>query len=398
MIPIYRPYLPKNSLKYAHEALDSTWLSHGPYLNKVTEKLQDLLGVKYILPVNNGTSACHLMAKAHYYKHPHEYGKCWERLDVSLTDERFLIPNNVYVAAWNAFFFDDEKRKERVHKYYDADIDTWNMSMSDVEADIEFLVRDLPKTRVTVLVVHNIGNIINVPELKRKYPSVTFLEDNCEGFLGRYEGKYTGTESFASAISFFGNKNITCGEGGAVICQDQDTYEYLKCVHGQGQSSTKFVHSHLGYNYRMTNIQAAILYGQLELLPEILDKKAKLFETYRSHFKNRDDILCQKIDPNTEHSNWMFGVRVIGSTYAKAEQFFRDRGVEARPMFYPISSHKYIENHGIIFNSYEDTVMDLEANARLLNKECIILPSFPELSQEEVKHVLKTVDEYAKQI
>ena len=94
MIPVYRPYLPPSSLKYAHEAIDSSWLSQGPYIQKVTEKLQELLGVKHILPVNNGTSACHLMAKAHYYKHPRK----------SVDD--IIVPNNVYVAAWNAFLFD----------------------------------------------------------------------------------------------------------------------------------------------------------------------------------------------------------------------------------------------------------------------------------------------------
>ena len=74
-----------------------------------------------------------------------------------------------------------------------------------------------------------------------------------------YNGQLTGTASFAAAISFFGNKNITSGEGGAFITNDEDTYDFAKCVHGQGQSSKRFVHSELGYNYRMTNVQAAML-------------------------------------------------------------------------------------------------------------------------------------------
>jgi len=367
MIPIYKPYLPSGSLKYAHEALDSTWLAHGQYLQKTTEKLQDLLQVKYVLPVFNGTVATHLAAKIllrHEKKSKFRKGY-------------LIVPNNVYVAAWNSFLFDNEFELYPI----DADINTWNFNLDKLDEAIKNVINP------SVLIVHNVGNIINVPELKRKYPHVVFVEDNCEGFLGKYESKYTGTESIASSISFFGNKNITCGEGGAVIVQNEDDYEYLKCIHGQGQSSVKFVHNHLGYNYRMTNIQAAILYGQLEILPEIVSKKQELFETYREYFDNREEVKFQMIEDKTEHSNWMFGIRIIGSEYKVAEQFFKDNGVEIRPMFYPMSVHKHLEWVAEDF---------LEKNATMLNKECIILPSYPGLVTEEINHILNVTDKYIK--
>src|SRR2546427_627517 len=96
MIPVYKPYLPPTSLQYAHDALDSTWLSsQGKYLPMVTQKLQDLLQTPYVIPLNNGTSACHLMAKSLYRICPPSSGK-----------KKIIVPNNVYVAAWNAFLFD----------------------------------------------------------------------------------------------------------------------------------------------------------------------------------------------------------------------------------------------------------------------------------------------------
>lgn len=368
MIPVYRPYITPASLKYAHDAIDSGWLSQGPYIQKVTEKLQELLGAKYVLPVNNGTSACHLVAKAHYYKHPKSY-----------TDE-IVVPNNVYVAAWNAFLFDDHEDHPRLLRPIDASVDTWNMDLNLFDQ----YVKRHKFTDLTVLVVHNLGNIINIPELKRKYPSFTFLEDNCEGFLGKYDGQYSGTASFASAISFFGNKNVTCGEGGAFICQDEDVYEYIKCIHGQGQSSERFIHNHLGYNYRMTNVQAALLYGQLELLPEIMEKKHNLFEKYSEHI-DHDRVTTQTPEWRTEHSNWMFGIRVKNHPgYKAAEEFFKKRGVEIRPMFYPLSAHPYLN----------DILLTGEHNAKLLNKESFILPSFPGLTSEEITHILNTLDEY----
>lgn len=370
MIPVYKPYLPAGSLAKAHDALDSTWLSsQGKYIQMVTEKLQDLLGVKYVLPLNNGTSACHLVAK------------CLSKKYVSDTSQKIhiIVPNNVYVAAWNGFLFDNQYALIPVK----ADVNTWNYDLDDLEQKIN----SYPMS--PVLIVHNIGNIINVPELKRKYPNTVFVEDNCEGFLGTYEGMQSGTASFASAISFFGNKNITSGEGGAFITNDEESYLFAKCVQGQGQSSKRFVHSELGYNYRITNIQAAILCGQLEVLTQILSMKASVFDIYRRAFGNRDDIFTQFIDPDTTHSNWMFGVRVPGSHYDQAEVYFKTHGIEVRPMFYSIDAHQYLRFHSDVWTCDNKV-------AKQLNQECFILPSFPELNIGDQNHIIYNVNQYIK--
>jgi len=364
-IPIYKPYLPLNSLSYAHEALDSTWLSsQGKYIQMVQEKLQELLNVKYVLPVNNGTSACHLVAKCVNHKNKYEV----------------IVPDNVYVAAWNAFLFDNSFELYAV----ECDIATWNYNLDALDKSISM------NPNAAVLIVHNVGNIINVPELKRKYPKTLFIEDNCEGFLGKYEGVYSGTECYASAISFFGNKNITCGEGGALITNDENAYLFAKCAHGQGQSDKRFIHKQIGYNYRMTNIQAAILCGQLEILPEILQKKNDVFNKYRLELKDREDIFMQISSQNTENANWMFGIRVPGNNYEVTELFFKNKGIEIRPMFYPITSHQHLVDAAQI--NYEDC-----SNAELLNKECFILPSYPELTILEQDYIIQTLNEYLEQ-
>ena len=360
----------------AHDALDSTWLSsQGKYLSVVQEKLRDLLQVSYVLPLNNGTSACHLMAKA------------LSKICPSSTKKQIIVPNNVYVAAWNSFLFDEGYELIPI----DADLDTWNFDLQQLDQAINMM----PKA--DVLVVHNIGNIINVPDLQAKYPNTHFVEDNCEGFMGIYNGKLTGTASFASAISFFGNKIITSGEGGAFITNHEETYEYVKKIHGQGQTSKRFVHDVLGYNYRMTNVQAAILCGQIDQLAVIGDMKSDVFSKYRRAFKDREDIKIQSIEPNTTPANWMFGVRVVGNTcYEDAEMFFKGYGVEIRPMFYSILTHKHLENHpdvyGLSINGIDCT------NADLLNKECFILPSFPELTLQEQVHIIGIVESYLKHI
>jgi perosamine synthetase len=372
MIPVYKPYLPPGSLKYAHNALDSTWLSSkGEYIEKAQEKLQELLKVPHVLLLNNGTSACHLVAKVLQRKRRATFGK-----------KRIIVPNNVYVAAWNGFLFDGDYELIPI----DADLDTWNVDLQKLDQAIKMF----PES--DVLIVHNIGNIINVPELQRKYPHVNFVEDNCEGFMGEYEGKLSGTASFASAISFFGNKNITCGEGGALITSDDDAYNFAKCIQGQGQSSKRFIHNELGYNYRITNIQAAILCGQIDLLYEIGEMKYYVFSQYRRAFEGREDIKIQSISPKTLSANWMFGVRVIGNpSYEEAEVFFKNHDIEIRPMFYSMFEHKYLKHHPDVFGT------DCH-NADLLNKECFILPSFPELSTQEMFHIIAMVECYLKTI
>lgn len=365
MIPVYKPFFTKKSLRYAHDALDSTWVSsQGKYIDLATEKLKEILNVKNLLLVNNGTSATHLVAKALHKKYPQI--------------KNIIAPNNVYVAAWNSFLFD----KNYKIKTIDANLETWNIDESKIKN----------KKDHALLVVHNLGNIINVPNLKEKYPDLVYVEDNCEGLFGKYNNKYSGTESFASSISFFGNKNITSGEGGAVIINDDDIFQYIKCVHGQGQSSTRFIHSELGYNYRITNIQAAILLGQLEILDEILEKKKNLFFKYKKELSNINNIMLQEESENTFHSNWMFGIRIAGNySYEKVESFFKSKNIEIRPMFYPASTHHHLlSNNRIQINS--------ETNAKILNKECIILPSFPDLSNNEINFIIKSVKDYSKLI
>ena len=211
MIPIYKPYLPKKSLEYAHDAVTSTWISsQGEYLERVTDKLKTLLKAPHVQLVNTGTAATHLVARGLLHKHP--------------TVRKLFVPNNVYVAAWNPFCYDRKLELVPV----DADINTWNFDIRELKNKIE--------DNCAVLAVHNIGNIINVPKLREELPpSTVFLEDSCEGFMGTYDNKYAGTQSLLASFSFFGNKIITSGEGGAVVTDDKEVFEFINILQGQGQ-------------------------------------------------------------------------------------------------------------------------------------------------------------------
>jgi perosamine synthetase len=366
MIPIYKPYLPKKSLKYAYDALESQWISSiGKYKNIASNKLCKILNVKNSLLVSNGTVATHLIVKAIIYKYPNA--------------KRVIVPNNAYVAAYNSLLFDNNNF---VIECVDSNLKTWN-------ADYSLLDRE-PDENTIFLIVHNMGNPVNVPALKRKYPKSIFIEDNCEGIFGEYEQKSTGTESICSSLSFFGNKNITTGEGGAVLVNDDDLFWYMHKIHGQGQTDVKFIHDVLGYNYRMTNVHAAILLGQLELYNEIKERKTEIFKKYKTLLSGISGIMFQEEESGCSHSKWMFGIRIEGNkSYSKTKYFFDQNQIETRPLFYSIESHPHLKN---IINTQKSK------NAIILNNECVILPSYPELTDIELEYITDTVKKYRKNL
>jgi perosamine synthetase len=366
MIPVYKPYLTKENIKYAHDAIDSTWISSkGEFILKIEEFLSRFYNIgdariNSALTTSNGTTALHLIARLLKEKYP--------------KINKIITPNNCYVAAWNAFLFDKNYQLQTV----DADLDTWNIN---IELLYDLLSKsDLETT--ALLLVHNLGNIINVPQILRDWPGLVIIEDNCEGLMGKYGSYQSGSLSFASAISFFGNKNITSGEGGAIITSNNHQ-GYLYKLRSQGQSDIRFVHDELGYNYRMTNIQAALLYGQLENYNYIQQRKNDVFYLYKYLLKDVDGIEFQCIDKNTTHSNWMFGVRLKkNKNFSNIENFFKSQYIEVRPMFYSIDSHKHLQN----IDSFGGVQI-----AKQLNNECVILPSYPELKDHEIQHIVNTL-------
>ena len=202
MIPIYQPHQFTESIEYAKKAIDSNWISsQGEYLDSCKEIFKNKFGYKYVIFTSNGTTACHLMAEALKFKYPNI--------------KNIVVPNNVYVAAWNTFKMSTDYNLI----FVDADLETWNANYHELE--------NLSPEDTAFLIVHNVGNIINVPKLKKRFPGFVFLEDACEGLMGKYENQYTGSASWVSAFSFFANKNLTSGEGGALVTQDKDIFEYL---------------------------------------------------------------------------------------------------------------------------------------------------------------------------
>lgn len=368
-IPMYEPLLDNYSASVS-DALSSGWISsHGKYIDLAEAALQETLGVRHAIVLSNGTVATHCLFLALKHRHP----------EVT----KIYVPNNVYVAAWNCALMEYAEESLEVTR---TDEDTWNMSTR--EEDLRALERG-----AAVLVVHNVGNVVNVPRLKRLRPDLVFVEDNCEGIFGKYEGVSSGCSeaSLCASLSFFANKSITAGEGGAFLTNDTALYQHIYKKTHQGVTSRRYIHDVLGYNYRMTNLQAALLYDQLRDLDRILGLKRRIFANYCRFLApalEAGTLRLQASEPETLKADWMFAVRVErhGHDFDHLFAYMRERGVDVRPMFYPIESHDHLR--GV------RRLVDDRAVTDALSSDVVMLPSTPTLPERQQRYIAETLMRY----
>lgn len=355
MIPVYTPRIYKDSVV---KALESGWISsQGEFIQKATDSLKEFFSIPYVILMNNGTSATHMLLKALHFKYP--------------SIKKLYVPNHVFVAVWNVVFYDNYFKMEVL------EMDSKTLNMRTDEEYIQTLDKDS-----AVFIVHNVGNIVNVPRLKRLRPDLIFIEDNCEGLFGKYEGLYSGMSeaSLCSACSFFGNKIITSGEGGAFFTHDKDVYDFIYSTIHHGLGTKQFIYSKLGYNYRMTNIQAALLYDQMQNIQSTLDDKEKVFSTYKRCFEYTP-IVYPLEEANTVPAKWMF-VMGVQKPYSAIYEHMKQKGIDIRPFFYDIQTHEHLSN--------------ISRPLLQLDSTYIMLPSYPDLTSEQIEFIANTVLECIK--
>jgi perosamine synthetase len=366
MIYIYEPEINKYKSS-AISAIETGWISnHGEFIEKSSKKLKEILNVKHIILMANGTCATHCLFLSLKYKYPQI--------------NKIYVPNNCYVAAWNSLLMEYDKKCIEVMK---MDINTWN-----INTDTNY-IQSLDKNSA-VLIVHNLGNIINVPRLKRLRPDIIFVEDNCEGFTGKYDNIYSGTSvsSLCSSISFYGNKIITTGEGGAFLTNEDDVYNYILKAYSQGMSSVRYLHDTHAYNYRMTNIEAAFLFDQLNDFDSIINNKRQIFNNYKNLLSlliDTNKITIFKNEEDTESACWIFAIRIINNTKTIIEtsNFFKRFNIDIRPFFYPINSHEHLKDI-----SFDDNISDV------LNNEIIMIPSSPSITIDTQKYIVSIIEKF----
>ena len=358
-IPVYRPSLAGNEKKYVNECLDSTWISSkGKFIRQFEDAFAAYIGVPYAASVSNGTVAIHNALLA---------------LGIKEGDE-VIVPSFTYIASVNPIVYTGA-----TPVFVDSLRDTWQLDADDIERKITSRTR-------AIMAVHLYGHpcdMDRIMEIARKY-HLFVIEDCAEAFGSKYKGRYAGTFGDIAAFSFFGNKTITTGEGGMVTTRDRTLHERATHFKGQGLAKYReYWHDTIGYNYRMTNICAAIGLAQLERADSTIQKKRQVADWYRKYLSGYP-LEIQKESEGVFHTYWMVCILVENADIRdNLRTYLLEKGIETRPTFYPIHSMPMYAH-----NFYRLPVAE-DISWRGIN-----LPSYPDLSENDVAEISSLIGNF----
>lgn len=315
-IPVAAPALDGREKEYVLECLESGWISSlGRFIGDFEAAFASYCGVRHAVACNNGTTALHLALVA---------------LGIGPGDE-VIVPTLTYIASANAVAYCGA-----TPVFVDSEPETMNLDPALVEAKIT------PRTRA-IMPVHLYGHPVDMDPIREiaTRHGLIVLEDAAEAVGASYRGRKTGALGDIAMFSLFGNKIITSGEGGMIVTDDDALNEKLRLYRSQGMDpKRRYWHPVVGYNYRMTNIQAAIGLAQLERVDAHLAARRRVAEGYDVRLAGLANRLARPVTrPWAEHVHWMYNV-----VLAEGERRTRDEvmaaleadGIESRPVFYPL--------------------------------------------------------------
>jgi perosamine synthetase len=355
-IPVYRPDLSGNEKKYVNECLDTSWISsRGKFVSEFETRFAQRVGIAHAASVCNGTVALHLALVA---------------LGIGPGDE-VIVPTLTYVASVNAIAYTGA-----TPVFVDSLATSWQMDPQDVLRHIT------PRTKA-IMAVHLYGQMCDMPALAQiaRDKGIFLVEDCAEAFGSEHGAMNAGRFGDISTFSFFGNKTITTGEGGMVVTDDKTLNERVRHFKGQGLAEHReYWHDVIGYNYRMTNIAAAIGLAQLERADEFIARKRDLAVRYARALADLPVELHAE-QPGTKHSFWMVSMLVQRPEDREPlRQHLASAGIETRPLFYPVHTMP------MYAQSYRKHRVAEDLAWRGIN-----LPSWPGLPDQDMDFISSTV-------
>jgi perosamine synthetase len=363
MIPIFEPNLTDLEKKYLIQAYDEGWISsQGRFINEFENKFAEKFDRKYGVATSNCTTALHLSLIS---------------LGIGPGDE-VICPNLTFIAPANMIALTGSKPV-----LVDVEKDTWNLDPVLVEQAIT-------KKTKAIIVVHSFGHSSRMDELLEIAGKnrITIIEDNAEAPGGTYKGKQLGSMGKLSCFSFFANKIITTGEGGMILTDEENLYHHLKELRDHGMSrNRRYLHIALGFNYRMTNMQAAVGLAQLERFDEILDLRKKQELLYEELLFSPELSFRPKQDW-AETVHWMMTIQINKDGIRdKLLEYLLKRGIDSRQMIFPINYARHFQetNDGTIFPVSES-----------ISLNSLHLPSSTQLSIKQIEHISQVVIEGLK--
>jgi perosamine synthetase len=357
--PVYQPSLGNKEKENVLECLNSTWISSkGKFITQFENSFSDYIGIQHSAAVCNGTVAIHVALLA---------------LEIGDGDE-VIVPSFTYIASVNAIKYTGAKPV-----FVDSEQTTWQIDPSKIEEKIT-------KKTKAIMAVHLYGQpceMDKILSIAKKY-NLFIIEDCAEAFGSLYKGKHVGTFGDISTFSFFGNKTITTGEGGMVVTNDPSLIEKVIHLKGQGLAKNReYYHDIIGYNYRMTNICAAIGLAQLERADELIAKKIQIAKWYEEKLKNTSVVFHSEVG-DVRHSFWMVSILFNDSVEReKIREHLKQNGIETRPTFYPVHLMPMYYQEGFTLPIAE------ELGGRGIN-----LPSYPDLTEIDVDFITKILSKY----
>jgi len=356
-IPVAAPALVGNEKAYVLDCLDSSWISsQGKYIELFESAFAEFCGVRHAISCCNGTVALHLALLA---------------LDVRPGDE-VLVPTLTYVATANSVVYCGARPV-----FVDSEPQTWNLDPALIEARIT------PRTK-GIIVVHLYGHPADMDpilEIARRH-GLFVIEDAAEAHGATYKGHKVGMLGDIATFSFYGNKIITTGEGGMVCTNDEALARKVRQLKGQGQDpERRYWFPMIGYNYRMTNIEAAIGLAQLEKIDWHIGRWREVAAWYRRYFQDLPGIQFSPQMPWAESAYWLSSVVLSSSDVDRDEVMHRmlEQGIETRPFFYPMHT----------LPPYSKAPGDYPI-AEKLSRSGINLPSSALLTESQVRRVVET--------
>ncbi len=315
MIPVAEPLLGEKELEYVVDCVKSTWISSlGRYVTSFEEGFARFCGAKHGVSVANGTVALHLALKVLGVGPGHEV----------------IVPSLTFVATANAVVYTGARPV-----FVDSEPSTWNMDPRAVKAALT------PRTKA-IIPVHVYGHPVDMDPILdiAMEHNLWVIEDAAEAHGAEYKGRKVGSLGHISCFSFYGNKIITTGEGGMLLTDDDELAERARFLKDHAMSKDKrYWHPEVGFNYRMTNIQAALGVAQLERIEEFIRIRRDNARRYNTLLEGVEGLTLPPEADWAFNVYWMYSVLVEDQYGISRDELMvrlRERGIDSRPFFYPI--------------------------------------------------------------
>jgi len=357
IIPQIEPWLGKEELKEVAESIKNQWISGGPKVKKFQEKIAKLCKVKHAIAVCNGTQALYLGLKI---------------MGIGQADE-VIVPDFTFIASANAVVWTGAKPV-----FVDVDAKTFNIDSRQIE-------KAITKRTRAIMPVHIYGQAADmtaVMSIAKKH-HLKVIEDAAQGIKVTFKGKPVGGFGSVGCLSFYADKIMTTGEGGMVLTNDDELAKKAIILLNQGRTGRGwYIHDHMGYNFRLTDLQAAIGLGQLKKLPVIIKRKKRIEKLYRQYLANVPGVELPYVDK--QGFNVPFRIIILVKNPQGLMEFLETKGIKANRSFYPLHLQPCYNIKGDFPNS-------MFAYERILR-----LPSSVNLQQNEIYYVCQKIKEFFK--